>query len=80
MLIVRFVRKDGKPNEEYYYQHLNEALYHIHLFKDDDSGYYDKIELEVCDTTGRSNDSSFSFFVGSGSNTISDYPIRTYPP
>ncbi len=47
MLIVRFVRNDGKPSEEYYYQHLNDALYHIHLFKEDDSGLYDRIELIV---------------------------------
>ena len=45
MLIVRFVRIDGAPNEEYYYRHLNDALYHIHLFKGDDSGYYKRIEL-----------------------------------
>ena len=50
MLIVRFVRKDGKPNEEYYYQHLNDALYHIHLFREDHSGLYDRIELIVSNT------------------------------
>lgn len=47
MLVVRFIRKDGKPNEEYSYQRLSDALYHIHLFKDDNSGLYDRIELGV---------------------------------
>ena len=32
--IVRFVRKDGKPDEEYYYRSLAEAEYHKSLFLD----------------------------------------------
>ena len=43
--IVRFVRKDGKPDEEYYYRSLAEAEYHKNLFLDDDSGLYERIEI-----------------------------------
>ena len=43
--IVRFVRKDGKPDEEYYYHTQAEAEYHRNLFQDDDSGLYERIEL-----------------------------------
>ena len=35
--MVRFVRKDGKPDEEYYYQSRKDAEYHFHLFDNDDS-------------------------------------------
>jgi hypothetical protein len=43
--IVRFVRKDGKPDEEYYYHTQAEAEYHRNLFQDDDSGLYERIEV-----------------------------------
>ena len=43
--IVRFVRKDGKPDEEYFYHSQNEAEYHRDLFQNDDSGLYKKIEV-----------------------------------
>ncbi len=43
--IVRFVRKDGKPDEEYYYHSLAKAEYHRDLFLNDDSGLYEKIEI-----------------------------------
>ncbi|WP_343252899.1 hypothetical protein [Ligaoa zhengdingensis] len=43
--IVRFIRKDGKPDEEYYYRSLAEAEYHKNLFLDDDSGLYERIEI-----------------------------------
>ena len=48
--IVRFVRKDGKPDEEYYYHTQAEAEYHRNLFQDDDSGLYERTEVvnEVC--------------------------------
>lgn len=50
MYIVRFIRWDDQPNEEYYYHHLEDAIFHFDLFKDDDSGLYTRIELlEVCD-------------------------------
>lgn len=43
--IVRFIRRDGKPNEEYYYSSLADAEHHRNLFLDDDSGLYEKIEI-----------------------------------
>ena len=45
MFIVRFVRKDGKPDEEYYYHTLQEAEAHKKLFDDDDSDPYERIEI-----------------------------------
>ncbi len=44
--ITRFIRRDGKPCEEYYYHTLEEAEYHKALFKDDDSNLYKRIEVE----------------------------------
>lgn len=50
MYIVRFVRCDCQPNEEYIYHHLEDALFHFSLFKEDDGGLYTRIELlENCD-------------------------------
>ena len=43
--IVKFVRKDGKPDEEYYYHSLAKAEYHRDLFLNDDPGLYEKIEI-----------------------------------
>ncbi len=43
--IVRFVRKDGKPDEEYFYHSQSEAEYHRDLFQNDDSGLYDGNEF-----------------------------------
>lgn len=45
MYLVRFIRKDKQPNEEYYYNALKDAQYHLSLFLDDDSDLYDRIEL-----------------------------------
>ena len=45
MYAFRFVRKDGKPNEEYSYQKRNDAEYHISLFLQDNSDLYLRIEL-----------------------------------
>ncbi len=45
MFIVRFVRKDNKQDEEYYYSKLEDAKYHFSLFATDDSGLYRRIEL-----------------------------------
>lgn len=45
MYIVRFVRQDGKPDEEYYYRSLKDAEYHFHLFDADDSKIYLRIVL-----------------------------------
>ena len=43
--VVRFVRRDGKPNEEYFYRTVEEAQQHFDLFNEDDSGLYDSIEV-----------------------------------
>ena len=45
MFIGRFVRKDGKPDEEYYYHTLQEAEAHKKLFDDDDSDLYERVEI-----------------------------------
>ena len=45
MWIVRFIRKDAKPDEEYFYHSQGEAEYHRDLFQNDDSGLYEKIEV-----------------------------------
>ena len=49
--IVRFIREDRKPNEEYYYHSLEDARNHIDLFCDDDSGLYKTISLLAVDGT-----------------------------
>lgn len=45
MYIVRFQRRDGKPDEDYYYNSFPEAHNHLALFKDDDSNLYTHIEV-----------------------------------
>lgn len=50
MYVVRFIRKDKKPIEEYYYLDLVDAQYHLSLFVDDNSDLYDRIELKNDDT------------------------------
>lgn len=45
MYIVRFIRKDRKPNEEYYYLEEEDSRYHFLLFTDDNSGLYNEIQL-----------------------------------
>ena len=45
MYITRFVRRDRRPNEEYYYPTIEEARYHLEQFKDDDSELYERIEI-----------------------------------
>lgn len=45
--LVRFVRKDGQPDEIYDYAHRSDAEYHFGLFRNDDSGLYDRIELVI---------------------------------
>jgi len=44
--IVRFVRADRGPDEEYYYHREQAAIDHYNLFLDDDSGLYNRIEIE----------------------------------
>lgn len=43
--IVRFVRKDNKPVEEFFYHTFEAATSHFLLFKDDDSDLYMRIEI-----------------------------------
>lgn len=43
---VHFIRKDTQPEEIYYYNTLVEAKYHLQLFYNDDSGLYQKIEVQ----------------------------------
>lgn len=45
LYIVRFVRADQQPDEEYYYHDLQLATEHFKLFEDDDSELYRRIEL-----------------------------------
>ena len=44
--IVRFIRVDCGPDEEYYYHTEQEASAHFNLFLDDDSKLYKRIEIE----------------------------------
>ena len=43
--IVRFVRKDNKPVEDFFYRTFEVATSHFHLFKDDDPDLYMRIEI-----------------------------------
>lgn len=43
--IVRFIRKDDKPVEEFFYHTYEEAFVRLALFRDDDSGIYRRIEI-----------------------------------
>ena len=43
--ITRFIRRDSKPHEEYFYHSLQEAENHLSLFIDDDSNLYKRIEI-----------------------------------
>ena len=45
MYITRFIRKDHKPPEEYYYRSQAEAQAHLDLFREDDSDLYSRIEV-----------------------------------
>ena len=45
LYIVRFIRRDFLPNEDYYYYNKEHALEHYNLFKEDDSNLYKRIEL-----------------------------------
>ena len=47
--IVRFVRADGGPDEEYYYHTEKEATDHFNLFQNDDSNLYTRIKIELHD-------------------------------
>lgn len=45
MYITRFVRRDRRPDEEYYCPTIEEARYHLEQFRDDDSELYERIEI-----------------------------------
>ena len=47
--IVRFIRADIGPDEEYYYPREQDAIDHYNLFLDDDSGLYRRIQIEYND-------------------------------
>lgn len=49
MYIVRFVRADRQPCEEYQYLNKNDAMYHFSLFEEDDSCLYSSIEVVKID-------------------------------
>ena len=50
MYLVRFIRQDTQPEEEYFYHKRSAAMEHFHLFRNDDSGLYSRIEvLELMD-------------------------------
>lgn len=54
LYIVSFIRQGNLPNEDYYYRRKEDALYHFNLFKQDNSGLYQRILLvengqqEIC--------------------------------
>lgn len=45
MFIVRFDRVDKQPSEEYFYNTIEEARWHLSHFVDDDTDLYVKIEI-----------------------------------
>lgn len=49
MVSVRFVRVDGMPDEVYYYHNQKDAEEHLALFRSDDSGLYQRIDLVLED-------------------------------
>ncbi len=48
MYVVKFIHKDGQPDELYYYRRKEDAEYHLHLFDNDDSGLYTLISIYIC--------------------------------
>jgi hypothetical protein len=49
MYVVRFIRR-GAPDELYFYPKQEDALGHANLFEGDDSGLYDRVEVENVET------------------------------
>ena len=47
--ITRFIRRDGKPDEEYYFNTYEEARDHADSFTADDADLYEGIELARMD-------------------------------
>lgn len=49
LFVVRFIRADGGPDEEYYYHFEKDAIGHFRMFLDDDSDLYNRIQVEQGD-------------------------------
>ena len=77
MFVVRFIRIDGQPNEEYYYHELDNAKRHLALFYEDNSDLY-KIVLLLDEERGIIVD-SVSFSLGSWSRLRLGY-LQDYQP
>lgn len=45
VFFVRFVRQDGKPDEEHFYHAAEDVQRHFDMFSDGNSGLYEKIEI-----------------------------------
>ena len=45
MFIIRFIRSDNLPCEEYYYNCIHDALFHLLLFANNESGLFKRIYL-----------------------------------
>ena len=43
MFLTKFIRKDGKHDEEYFYHSASDAIGHLSLFIDDESNLYKRI-------------------------------------
>ncbi len=71
--IVRFVRKDGKPDEEYYYRSLAEAEHHKNLFLNDDSGCMSALKSSA---TSIKEDIMELKFIKSGDYYIPDIQLQ----
>lgn len=71
--IVRFVRKDGKPDEEYYYRSLAKVEYHKNLFLDDEPSCMSALKSS---TTNIKEDTMKLNFVKSGDYYIPDIQLQ----
>lgn len=58
--IVRFIRKDDRPVEEFFYHTFEDATSHLLLFRDDDSDLYARIEIIDGATEKQFQSKSFS--------------------
>ena len=76
MYLVRFLRKDDKPTEEYCYNELKDAREHFELFREDDSDLYQTIQIIEEGFENKEID-SFSFALGSWARLRLDY-LREY--
>ena len=58
--IVRFIRKDDRPVEEFFYHTFEDATSHLLLFRNDDSDLYTRIEIIDGATEKQFQSKSFS--------------------